>query len=71
MRFEAGKTYKVYDKGTVTVVKRSAHYVTLSGLVDGRFMVNQGKLYRENEYVILPANTRGFKWFCIADDFCD
>ena len=69
MRFEQGKTYKVYNKGAVRVVKRTRRYITITGLVSGRFMVNRDMLFKGNEYVLLPT-CHGLKWFCVADDIC-
>ena len=69
-RFEAGKTYKVYDKGSVTVLSRTRCYVTIDGLVNGRFMVTRGDLFHGSEYVLLPAADmgHGHMWACVADD---
>lgn len=68
-KFEAGKTYRVYDKGTVTVLRRTRCYVTIAGLVSGRFMVTDGSLFQGNEYIVLPASFgHGFKWICVADN---
>lgn len=67
MKFEQGKTYKVYNKGAVKVVKRTRCYITIAGLVSGRFMICQDGLFRGSEYVLLPA-CHGLKWFCVADD---
>ena len=68
MRFERGKTYKVYDKGTVTVLRRTRCYVTIAGLVSGRFMVTSDGMFQGDEYIVLPASCgHGVKWICVAD----
>ena len=69
-RFEAGKTYKVYDKGSVTVLRRTRCYVTIAGLVSGRFMVTRDGMFHGSEYVLLPASNmvHGHMWACVADD---
>ena len=69
-RFEAGKTYRVYDKGTVTVLRRTRCYVTIEGLVNGRFMVTRDGMFHGSEYVVLPAADmgHGHMWACVADD---
>lgn len=60
--FEEGKTYKVYDKGTITIQKRTKRFVTFSG----RKLINQDMLFQGREYFQIESGTRGIKYFVVA-----
>ena len=72
VKFETGKAYYLHGvahKREVTVIKRSAHYVTVTGAYDGRLLVRSG-CFGEFEFLLVPvvAGDNGFKinLFCFA-----
>ena len=65
--FEQGKTYKVYDKGTITIQKRTKRFVTFSGSFSGRKLINQDMLFQGKEYFQIESGTRGIKYFVVAN----
>lgn len=57
VKFETGKKYLLHGaahKREVTVVKRSAHYITVSGDYSGRLLVRSG-CFGELEFVLVPV----------------
>ena len=57
VKFETGKTYNLHgatQKRAVTVVKRSAHYVTVTGAYDGRLLVRSG-CFGDFEFLWVPV----------------
>ena len=52
MKFETGKEYKVSTIGTIKVEKRSACYVTVSGMYTGRLLVREW--FNGGEIVLVP-----------------
>ena len=65
--FEQGKTYKVYDKGTITIQKRTKHYVTFTGDFSGRKKIDRGGiLFGNNEYILIETGVNGIKYFVVA-----
>ena len=64
--FEEGKTYKVYDKGTITIQKRTKSYVTFSGDFSGKKMVTRDALFQGKEYFQIESGTKGIKYFVVA-----
>lgn len=69
MRFETGKSYKVYDKGFVKIESRTACYVTFTGDWQGRKQIRQDGLFRGNEYILIDSEImKNFKYFVVAKD---
>lgn len=65
-KFEIGKTYRSAGGYYVTVVKRSAHYVTLTGDFTGRKMIAE---FNDSERVIVPDwNWRNGAHYCSANN---
>ena len=66
--FEKGKSYGTSGRGTITILKRSAHYVTYT---DGRDVAKKRTrrdLFGDVEYIIIPSGYPGMNYFCVADD---
>ena len=67
--FEVGKTYAVNSVTpmTVTVTKRSEHYVWVSGDVSGRFYAYRDDFFKLGEEIMIPVNDgTDHKMFCFA-----
>ena len=57
VKFETGKTYLLHgvvNRRVVTVVKRSAHYVTVTGAYDGRLLIRSG-FFGDFEFLWVPV----------------
>ena len=66
-KFETGRTYIPAGGGSVTVVSRTAHYITLTGDYEGRKLVRELKPFEGAESCIIGSNNWN-KRFLIATD---
>ncbi len=68
--FEVGKTYKVNSVNpmTVTIVKRSAHYVWVSGDVSGKFYAYRDDFCKLGEEFFIPVqrDSKDLEAVCFA-----
>lgn len=71
--FETGKTYRLHGmtvKRSVTIVKRTKNYVTVSGDYSGRLAVRSG-CFGPFEFLLVPVaigDGYGTKILCFADN---
>ena len=72
-QFEVGKTYRLHGvtvKRSITIVKRSKCYVTVSGAYNGRLAVRSG-CFGPFEFLFVPVaigDGYGTKILCFADN---
>lgn len=68
-QFEIGKTYRLHGvtvKRSITVVKRTKNYVTVSGAYNGRLLVRSG-CFGDFELLLVPICVKcDLKIMCFA-----
>lgn len=52
----------------VTILKRSAHYVTYTDGHDSRKVIVRKDLFGGCEYILVPSGYPGMNYFCVASD---
>lgn len=71
--FQVGNVYSIAGKGVIYVLCRTAHYITVTGTIDGRKKVCRDGLFHNAEYFMVSdadVRTDGKKsivYFCIAN----
>lgn len=65
-RFEAGKRYAVNGGGTITVTRRTEHFITFEGDFAGKRKIIADNLFNLGENILIPAKYAGRKLFCFA-----
>lgn len=66
-RFEAGSAYKVNGGGTITVTRRTDHFITFEGDFAGKRRIIKDDLFGLGENILIPTPHTGFKLFCFAE----
>lgn len=72
--FQVGNVYSIAGKGMIYVLCRTAHYITVTGTIDGRKKVFRDGLFHNAEYFTVtdadvnPADgIKSISYFCIAN----
>ena len=68
-RFEVGKTYKVYDKGEITITKRTKCYATFTGTWSGRKLIDaygEHGIFGLGESMVIPSGISGVDYLVFA-----
>lgn len=67
-RFAIGNTYGTSGRNTITILARSAHYVTYTdGRKPSRKKIRRD-LFGDAEYILIPSAYPDMNYFCVADD---
>ena len=71
--FETGKTYFVNGGGTITINKRTKHYIIVSGktkhdtIKNKRFYIYDDNLFNLGECILIPfSEYKALKYYCFA-----
>lgn len=65
-QFEEGKTYKVNGPGSITVTKKTAHFITYTGDHTGRKKIYALNLFGLGENILIPSECKSYCYFCYA-----
>ena len=66
--FKVGRSYTVndIDNSVITVVKRTAQYIVITGKYNGRYYVYRQDLFRLGENIYIKAAIKNSFYFCFA-----
>lgn len=72
--FETGKEYFINGGGSITVIKRTKNYITISGKTkhdtfkNKRFYIYDCNLFNLGENILIPSSEyKALKYYCFAE----